>query len=632
MARLDTTLYVGQNGRLMKSVLGLVGVTALLVSCSGSGGDVVFDDSALAGRSGTGTGASSGADAGGAGNNGGTSATAGTESTSGTDAGGDSGTSGTGGGGKAGAGGMSGASGTGGESNGGSAGGGPMVPEVIFVASSGDDAADCGLTPETACKTISHGVERGVAAMRSDVYVQAGHYAEVVVLRAGVSVLGGFDNDWKSGARTDEAHQVVIEGGSDETTKENVAVWAHDLGTKASLENLVIQAPDAKGQRANAKDGRSSYGVHAVSAKLSLKDVDIKAGKGETGADGDAGQDAVSVSATDGMNGTVGGAGAGNVMGVGCSLETSPGGLPGVNACEGPSTVDMSGGKGGYGGARDTTCAAATWQSVYTAQPGGDGDDAKTVLGSAGKAGSHGTGGGPAGPGSLACGVTGSGNPGGLQNGAGGKAGSGGAVLSGFWYGAPGGNGATGQNGGGGGGGGGSGACDINVAGTSDSRGSGGGGGGAGGCAARGGGSGGGGGGGSFGIFAVGSSITVTNVTVTRGAAGDAGKGGSGGQGQVGGLGQAGGAHPGTAAAAGKGGDGAHGGHGGGGAGGNGGASYGIVLSSGSALDGALTVMGGAAGKGGDGGVSAPNAAEILRDGNPGEKGADGGFGDKLEL
>jgi hypothetical protein len=71
----------------------------------------------------------------------------------------------------------------------------------------------------------------------------------VVVLEPGVSVVGGFDTAWQPGAHTDAAHQVIIEGGLDADSQEYVAVWAHDLPEQASLENLLIAAPDAVGQR-----------------------------------------------------------------------------------------------------------------------------------------------------------------------------------------------------------------------------------------------------------------------------------------------------------------------------------------------------------------------------------------------
>jgi hypothetical protein len=601
----------------MKSVLGLIGSAVLAVSCGGISGDALFADVGGA----PGAGAAAGARPGGGNTNGGSSSKGGAGATSGgTNQNGGMSGSGTNGG--------SGTSGTSGDSSGGDGGDttGPVTPNAIYVATTGNDSADCGLTSADPCQSISQGVARSVQSARPSVYVQAGSYPGVAVLQGGISVVGGFDNNWQVGAHTDAGHLVIIQGGLEAQAQEYVAVWAHDLAESASLQNLEIDAPDAVGQKPGSLDGRSSYGIHAVSAKLSLKDVDIKAGSGAKGADGSTGQDAVATAVVPAMNGSVGGNGVSTV--VTCNAEGTLGGPPGTNSCSSsPSTVNMNGGKGGNGGARDQMCTPVNQPQLwnYTAQPGQDGDDAASSP-QVGYGGDHGSGGNQ-------CGPTTPGGSGATSNGAkGSKAAGGGKVVSYFWYARAGGDGTTGANGSGGGGGGGGGGCDTGGGGTTDVRGAGGGGGGAGGCAARGGGGGGGGGGSSFGIFAVASSVDVNNVNITRGTAADGGNGGTGGQGQSGGVGEAGGLHPGVAAAAGKGGNGAHGGHGGGGAGGNGGSTYGVALDGTSKLNGAPTTTGGALGKAGSGGASAPNAPNPERDGAAGDDGNDGALAETLDF
>jgi hypothetical protein len=600
----------------MRSVLGLIGSAVLVVSCGSNSGDALFAD--VGGATGAGATAGSshgGSNTNGGGNTGGTGAT--TSGGSGQSAG-MSGSAGTG---------PNGGNGASGDATGGDGGDntGPATPQAIYVATTGNDSADCGLTSTAPCQTISQGVTRGVQAARASVYVQAGSYPGVVVLAGGISVVGGFDGTWQMGAHTDAGHQVIIQGGLEAQSQEYVGVWAHELAESAALQNLEIDAPDAAGQKPGSLDGRSSYGIHAVAAKVALKNVDIKAGQGAKGADGAKGEDAVATAAVASMNGGVGANGASSDAF--CSLERSSGGPPGTNSCaSSPSNVAMTGGKGGDGGARDLSCSGQPQFYNYTAQPGDKGEEAAAASGQTGK-------GGDGGEGAKVCGPTMPGSAGGFQNGVkGSKAAAGGKVIASFWYANPGGDGATGDNGTGGGGGGGGGGCDLNFNGTTDARGAGGGGGGAGGCAARSGGGGGGGGGSSFGIFAVGSTLSVSNVNISRGSAADGGAGGLGGQGQSGGVGQSGGAlHPSTAVP-GKGGDGAHGGHAGGGAGGNGGSAFGIALDAESKLSGAATITGGAAGKGGSGGDSAPNAPALERDGNDGDDGNDGALAETFDL
>ena len=184
--------------------------------------------------------------------------------------------------------------------------------------------------------------------------------------------------------------------------------------------------------------------MHAVSAKLLLKDVVIETGAGAPGAVGRSGEDAVNTAAVDAMNGKAGGNGTNTGMGSGCNVTTSPGGPAGINSCSSsPSNIDMNGGKGGIGRPRDKTCGTTLDD---TAQPGSKGDNATSVVGTSGLGGDGGTG-------STACGLTKPGNAGAIRNGAAGtKAEASLAFAGDFLYARPGGAGGTGQNGGGGGG------------------------------------------------------------------------------------------------------------------------------------------------------------------------------------
>jgi hypothetical protein len=601
----------------MKSALGLFGLTALVLACSGNN-DVSF--SPVGGSSNSGTGADSGSSStdGGKGNTGGSNSNTGGgdggEQTSGgsSGSGGGSSTAGTHSGGTSGTGGSEGTSGSGG--GGGTA---PMVPGNIFVAPSGSDSGECGLTAAAPCQTINTGLARAQAAGRKSVHVQAGTYTQVVVLAPGISVIGGFDTNWATGARTDDAHRVVLEGGKDTESGEHIAVVAHELDVEALLENLVIQAPDAEGT--SNGNGRSSYGVHAVNAKLRIVNVDIQGGSGSAGALGAAGLDASTLATSDAMNGKLGEPGA--LSSSQCNAALTGGGEPGTNTCaDSPSNTNMQGGKGGAGGPGDVSCTYPPGAN-YEAGPGLGGVAAGAASGQVGA---------PGGGGEVCADGT-EGKNGSTVNGAGGKASSGGAVLGSFWYGLPGSKGEVGSNGSGGGGGGGGGGCDGKNAFTTDAKASGGSGGGAGGCAARSGGSGGGGGGGSFGIFAENSVVATSGLVVVRGSGGNGGNGGDGGQGQPGGIGMAGNPQASIAGHGGKGGDGAHGGHSGGGAGGSGGHSYAVVLGAGATVSGDIAVSGGNPGQGGDGGEAAPNAAQPDRDGNAGEQGSAGLLGETLD-
>ncbi|MBP9206396.1 MAG: hypothetical protein KBG28_20655 [Kofleriaceae bacterium] len=486
---------------------------------------------------------------------------------------------------------------------------------AIFVAGGGANTTSCGLGPTTPCQTISYGVVRAVGAGRQHVYVQAGTYAEVVVLLNGVTVVGGYDFGWQRGPTTDPAHRVTITGGQDSGPGgdgEYLGVRAHDLVVPARLIDLIVNGPTPP-----AGSGRSSYAVHVDAAQIELVRVSINAGNGAAGAPGGPGLDAVIVDRQGYMNGGLGGDG--GEYNTSCDTTSRGAAGPrGTNTCTGsPSSRAVNGGGGGAGGTMDTSCGFSGSCAVSgncDARPGANGTAADFVNGSFGALGLGGSGVG-------VCGPTTGGNPGQVSNGAGGTRNLGATLSGGYWVARAGSDGGTGENGSGGGGGGGGGGCDDGT----DAYGAGGGGGAAGGCAARGGGGGGGGGGGSFGLLAVGtSSATLSGCTLVRGAGGTGGSGGAGGRGQSGGLAAAGiPLHPGSAAP-GSGGDGAHGGHGGGGAGGQGGRSVGLAWTPGSTITHDCAISGGSAGPGGPGGPHAPTAPAIERDGSDGQAGAAG--------
>lgn len=475
----------------------------------------------------------------------------------------------------------------------------------IFVSTSGSNGASCGLVYTDPCLTISFGISRATATGRTNVYVQSGTYGEVVIVASNIKVWGGYNVQWQRGPYSTAANRVIIAGAQDNTTGgagEYLAVRAHNV-TNAQLADLIIRGPAAAGQGgAVGRDGRSSYGVHANNAQLTLTRVKIEAGAGALGATGTNGLDFSIVDATAAMDGSQGQAG--QQDGALCSTSRKGGGPIGTNA----SCTTTAAGVGGSGGARDTDCSFL-------------GSDFDATTGIAGGTGSSTAGGG---------GGTCTGNPppgtggrGTVFNGAGGTAATGGYLQNSlYWYARSGNGGAAGEaNGGGGGGGGGAGGCDTDT----DTMGAGGGGGGAGGCrAASGGAGGGGGGGGSFGVFAVGgSTVTITGCDLVRGSAATGGSGGIGGRGQSGGRGGPGGVAGPNTRAGGGGGNGGHGGHGGGGAGGQGGRSIGILKFNATVTD-DCTISGGTAGSGGSGGESAPSAPVLERDGNPGANGGGG--------
>jgi hypothetical protein len=502
------------------------------------------------------------------------------------------------------------------------------VTDGVFVATpshGGLDSDTCGTSGDP-CATISKGARRALLGGKHTVFVQAGTYAETVVMTDGVSIYGGYDTTWQRADRTRPGHEVTIVGqlytddlnGADQY----VAVAAHQLTKMTILADVTLSGANAMGS--SQRSGRSSYGVQAFSANLRIERVTINAGAGAPGATGALGMDAPNPFVADGMGGKTGGNAS---QGVSCCDTTSAGagGDPGTNTCADHGGDDPTPGKGGKGGTKDSNCP---WYDLCAgdATDGIDGSAAKVAAADMyGYGGTHGV--AHAANGDDLCSVGGPGGAGLITNGAPGMGGvAGGRILNGYWYAFPGQDGGVGKNGGGGGGGGGSSGCDSGT----DSYGAGGGGGGAGGCAALTGGGGGEGGGGSFGVFAVQSTLVLRDVIVQQGSAGKGGDGGNGGRGQSGGGGAAGGMPAGGSKDGGAGGKGGHGGHGAGGGGGAGGVSFGLFTSQSTVDRDASTVINVGSisvAPGGGPGASAPNAPIEERDGNPGTPGAQGANG-----
>jgi hypothetical protein len=497
----------------------------------------------------------------------------------------------------------------------------------IFVAKNDVNAVDdptCG-TLMKPCKSIGQGMTNAVVASKPNLYVQAASYNEVVILAAGKSIFGGYDNNWQRAPRSQTGHTVTITGALESTDGQYLTVKAHDLIVNSTIADVVLVGPTPPNPTANGATGQSTYVVHAKNATLTLHNVTVTAGNGAKGHNGSIGGNASNVNPTAGMSGAVGGNGQYDIN---LCNDTSfgGGGGGGTNA----SCGNTGAGSGGNGGKEDTDCCCQTCLPVIgcfcttctgsccNATSGSQGGNGAQFGGSFG----HG------GVAAATCSSGSDGQPGSVHNGPAGSKGSGGALDgSGYWATNAGSGGGAGGAGGGGGGGSGSGGCDSGNVPFENSAGGGGGGGGAGGCAAVSGGGGGGGGGATFAVVAYNSTVTVTNSTITRGAGGGGGDGGNGGRGQSGGAGQSGGLGAGSSPNGNKGGDGAHGGHGGGGGGGAGGHSYGVFIGGGTSNVTVTTVtfsgpsVGGA---GGARGLSAPTAPIGQNDGNDGLDGDDG--------
>ncbi len=194
----------------------------------------------------------------------------------------------------------------------------PMSPDPtqsIFVATGvGSDSADCG-SPMAPCQTVQVGVNRARTVGRPLVYLNRGVYSESVMLAAGVTIQGGWDDFGGNWTKNCDPTAAVVQA----PPTSNVTFTADTLGGTAALDTLTVLSKGASDVGA----GESIFGIMALNASttLNLATVLVRVVDGGSGAVGTTGPDGTpgpvggcSPSGT-GSNGTQGPPGSGALVG-----------------------------------------------------------------------------------------------------------------------------------------------------------------------------------------------------------------------------------------------------------------------------------------------------------------------------
>jgi hypothetical protein len=150
----------------------------------------------------------------------------------------------------------------------------------IFVSPAGSSVVNCG-SAASPCSTIAQGMARARATARSLVYIDSGTYGETVVLLAGLTLRGGWDNiagEWTRKCTADRAASAVI------TSPAEVGLVADYVG-EATLDTLTVRTKPL----ANASESTYAVVVRGTGTKLVLSDVIAVAADAGHGAQGAAG-------------------------------------------------------------------------------------------------------------------------------------------------------------------------------------------------------------------------------------------------------------------------------------------------------------------------------------------------------
>ncbi|MGK0359435.1 MAG: hypothetical protein ACI9U2_001737 [Bradymonadia bacterium] len=424
------------------------------------------------------------------------------------------------------------------------------IERAIFVRGGGDDAQD-GATPQTAVSTF----QRAIALAdgnRDQILVQAGVYRvnAAVALRGGVGIFSGYSADFR------------VRGGN-RALIESTAIHGVDA-VNLDAPVLLSRVDIAVTNRGDAGQETVGLWVDASANHLTIRQSDIRAGRGGGGVDGSGGGQGGAGSRGNNGSGSTGGGGGNTGGGRGGNGRNRSSGLPGA---AGAANGSPGGGAGGPGNGQNLGC--------------NDGDPRAGGNGGGGRTGN-------------------TGGQGGGGNATGGFAGNGRFLPS---IGAAGQRGGTGGGAGGGGAGGGEncrvfGGCVYCGTGRGAGGGGGGGQGGAGGLFGTGGGA-------SISVLLRNSTLTIEDVNIATIGGGTGGRGGAGGGGGPGGGAGSGAGGNSEEGSGGDGGQGGQGGRGGCGGGGGGGPSVGVWGVAGATLvqrgDITFEVAGGGAGGGGCG-------------------------------
>jgi hypothetical protein len=434
---------------------------------------------------------------------------------------------------------------------------------VVFANPDAAGGAD-GLSPGSARPSLQAAIAAAANSDRSYVLAAGGSFQELIELRDGVSIYGGYDadNGW---VRDTESRETIIEPEASafgSSTQHYKSVIADGLTEPITIDHVTVLGVDA------TNPGASSYAVWVHGCDdLTISNSKFHSGAGADGTDGIDG-----ITPTDASCNAAGGAGGpANNSEVQCAnLGAAASGDPGNDG-----TQSNSGGTGGNGGAHSCGATAAGCSTT----PGDGGTVLNGAAGTSGDNGEHGT--------------------------------PHGEIVGSEWSPAPMAEATSGGDGGGGGGGGAGGDCAKTA---STARGGAGGHGGDGGCGATEGRNGMN-GGGSFGLFIVDSTVIIDGGEVIQLAAVQGGAGGDGAAGQEApDTGWTAGSEAGSLGGASDGGNGGFGGDGGpsgGGAGGCGGPTFGIAsYASDVTVLGVLNETPSQGAQGGDGGAhGGPNAS-----------------------
>lgn len=148
---------------------------------------------------------------------------------------------------------------------------GAQCSDLVFVSAAVGSSEGQG-TGHSPLATLGEGLDAAEAIGAKHVIVSEGHYSESIVLRNGISIHGGYTDEWKAGGPAEFVGNPVLQ--------------AKDISDATVVRHLHLRGDDGE------NPGESAHGAIVVdSPGLKLMQLRIEAGRGRDGVSGEDGVD-----------------------------------------------------------------------------------------------------------------------------------------------------------------------------------------------------------------------------------------------------------------------------------------------------------------------------------------------------
>lgn len=164
-----------------------------------------------------------------------------------------------------------------------------ILLKTVFVSEgAGDDENHDGLTPDAPVRSLVEALEIAKETSRDTILLSGGEYKGAIELAEGVSIYGGYADDFSSRDVEGLISRVALSPDDlDEQPEQYTTVVARGISSRTILDHITIQGADAE----SSASGMTTTALQAISSEgLHVQNSRILAGDGSAGAHGEPGE------------------------------------------------------------------------------------------------------------------------------------------------------------------------------------------------------------------------------------------------------------------------------------------------------------------------------------------------------